>query len=123
VTWGDTYDSVYSGDAPQFLGDSSAALAAATALRTALIDDPEFDYIVATSYLAVPKSIDVQKFVVSHAVYLHTPGLSLAEVNSYSYDASPTLGYTTWQLVPQPATIWLFGAALGLLAWLNRRTT
>jgi hypothetical protein len=120
VTWGDSYDNVYGGGTPWFLNDTDGAIAAATALRAALIADG-FTSITAESYLMVPKWIQIQT-VASQAVYLHDETLDVAQVQAFSYAAADKLGYTTWLAIPEPATIWLFGSALGLLGWLKRRT-
>jgi hypothetical protein len=52
------------------------------------------------------------------SVYLHYYAgqkLHIGQINSWSYVSYSTAGYTTRQAVPEPAAIWLFGSALGLL--------
>ena len=38
------------------------------------------------------------------------------------FDIGESITPGTWTLIPIPATVWLFGSALGLLGWVRRRT-
>lgn len=126
VEWGGSYNDAYGSGAsyvpPYFIYDEEGAIAAVTAMQTALLDEG-YSPIAPTSYLWVPYN----EVVNGTAVYLHAsdPDLPIGGANIYDRDNShTTVGYTHFGdpvPIPEPATLWFLGAALAALGGMQRK--
>lgn len=67
--------------------------------------------IISTHYGFVQMSVDGASSSTPYAIH----------VDGFAYETTADTSITTFNVVPVPAAVWLFGSALGLMGWARRK--
>jgi hypothetical protein len=94
VTWGSSYNAVYSTQLPMFLGDESGAMDAVQALIQALVDNGHTPSSL-QSYIVVPYA-NSGTLATSWGSDLNAAELTARLVNTLPYNSYGNTGYTVW---------------------------